>query len=143
MHEIIWACKTSIQYCPTSSVMWSFLNSLKSNIQYATLKTLSLVSISIMSPQQSIKELFRNADCVCFDVDSTVIKDEGIDELARFCGKGEEVKRLWVCFKCFIRFRSSSRKWLSKKLKKEKKWWFWKMMMEKLWFSVVLKFVMF
>ncbi|XP_035439713.1 phosphoserine phosphatase isoform X3 [Spodoptera frugiperda] len=70
------------------------LYSLKTNIQYATLKTLSLVSISVMSPQQSIKDLFRTADCVCFDVDSTVIKDEGIDELAKFCGKGDEVKRL-------------------------------------------------
>ncbi|XP_013194863.1 phosphoserine phosphatase [Amyelois transitella] len=68
--------------------------SIKNNIQYATLKTLSLVSISVMSPQQSVQELFRTADCVCFDVDSTVIKDEGIDELAKFCGKGDEVKRL-------------------------------------------------
>lgn len=71
-----------------------FVNSLKSNLQYATLKTLSLVSISVMSPQQTVQELFRTADCVCFDVDSTVIQDEGIDELAKFCGKGDEVKRL-------------------------------------------------
>ncbi|CAG5045231.1 unnamed protein product [Parnassius apollo] len=70
------------------------LYSLKNNLQYAALNTLSLVSISIMSPQQSVQELFRTADCVCFDVDSTVIQDEGIDELARFCGKGDEVKRL-------------------------------------------------
>ncbi|KAL4716675.1 hypothetical protein ACJJTC_004794 [Scirpophaga incertulas] len=70
------------------------LYSLKSNLQYATLKTLSLVSISVMSPQQSTQNLFRTADCVCFDVDSTVIMDEGIDELANFCGKGDEVKRL-------------------------------------------------
>ncbi|XP_026499792.1 phosphoserine phosphatase isoform X1 [Vanessa tameamea] len=70
------------------------LYSLKSNLQLATLKTLSLVSISVMSPQQSVQELFRATDCICFDVDSTVIQDEGIDELARFCGKGEEVKRL-------------------------------------------------
>ncbi|XP_047533182.1 phosphoserine phosphatase isoform X1 [Vanessa atalanta] len=70
------------------------LYSLKSNLQLATLKTLSLVSISVMSPQQSVQELFRTTDCICFDVDSTVIQDEGIDELARFCGKGEEVKRL-------------------------------------------------
>ncbi|XP_041979198.1 phosphoserine phosphatase isoform X2 [Aricia agestis] len=47
-----------------------------------------------MSPQESVQEVFRTADCVCFDVDSTVIQDEGIDELARFCGKGDEVKRL-------------------------------------------------
>lgn len=70
------------------------LYSLKNNLQLATLKTLSLVSISVMSPQQNVQELFRTADCVCFDVDSTVIQDEGIDELARFCGKGDEVKRL-------------------------------------------------
>ncbi|XP_039753262.1 phosphoserine phosphatase isoform X1 [Pararge aegeria] len=70
------------------------LYSLKSNLHLATLKTLSLVSISVMSPQQSVQETFRTADCVCFDVDSTVIQDEGIDELARFCGKGDEVKRL-------------------------------------------------
>lgn len=31
---------------------------------------------------------------ICFDVDSTVIKEEGIDELAKFCGKGQEVARL-------------------------------------------------
>jgi len=38
--------------------------------------------------------LWRNADAVCFDVDSTVCQDEGIDELAKFCGKYDEVSRL-------------------------------------------------
>lgn len=47
-----------------------------------------------MTPQQTVQELFRTADSVCFDVDSTVIQDEGIDELAKFCGKGDEVKKL-------------------------------------------------
>ncbi|XP_026327441.1 phosphoserine phosphatase isoform X2 [Hyposmocoma kahamanoa] len=70
------------------------LYSIKNNLQSATLKTLSLMSISVMSRQQSVQELFRTADCVCFDVDSTVIRDEGIDELAKFCGKGDEVRRL-------------------------------------------------
>jgi phosphoserine phosphatase len=32
-----------------------------------------------------------NAQAVCFDVDSTVCEDEGIDELAAFCGAGEAV----------------------------------------------------
>uniref|UniRef100_A0A0E0MMQ5 O-phosphoserine phosphohydrolase n=1 Tax=Oryza punctata TaxID=4537 RepID=A0A0E0MMQ5_ORYPU len=32
-----------------------------------------------------------NADAVCFDVDSTVCLDEGIDELADFCGEGQAV----------------------------------------------------
>ncbi|XP_066337434.1 uncharacterized protein [Miscanthus floridulus] len=36
-------------------------------------------------------ETLRNADAVCFDVDSTVILDEGIDELADFCGAGRAV----------------------------------------------------
>lgn len=47
----------------------------------------------------SIRELrartvFRSADAVCFDVDSTVCKDEAIDELARFAGKEKEVSEL-------------------------------------------------
>ena len=32
------------------------------------------------------------ADAFCFDVDSTVCTDEGIDELAAFCGAGEAVR---------------------------------------------------
>lgn len=35
--------------------------------------------------------MWRNANAVCFDVDSTVCVDEGIDELAEFCGAGEAV----------------------------------------------------
>ena len=36
-------------------------------------------------------EALANADAVCFDVDSTVIQEEGIDVLADSLGKGEEV----------------------------------------------------
>ncbi|KAH7725482.1 Protein Y62E10A.13 a [Aphelenchoides avenae] len=39
------------------------------------------------------KRCWRNADAVCFDVDSTVCQDEAIDELAKFVGKGEEIAR--------------------------------------------------
>lgn len=42
------------------------------------------------------KELFRRAEAVCFDVDSTVIKEEGIDELAKFCGVGDAVTEMSV-----------------------------------------------
>ena len=35
--------------------------------------------------------MWRDADAVCFDVDSTVCLDEGIDELAEFCGAGKAV----------------------------------------------------
>jgi hypothetical protein len=36
-------------------------------------------------------ETLRKTDAVCFDVDSTVCLDEGIDELADFCGAGQAV----------------------------------------------------
>lgn len=36
----------------------------------------------------------QNAHAICFDVDSTVTEEEGIDELARFAGVYEEVKAL-------------------------------------------------
>lgn len=39
-------------------------------------------------------EILKASNVVCFDVDSTVIKEEGIDELAKFCGKGAEVQEL-------------------------------------------------
>ncbi|XP_057991487.1 phosphoserine phosphatase, chloroplastic-like isoform X3 [Hevea brasiliensis] len=35
--------------------------------------------------------LWRSADAVCFDIDSTVCLDEGIDELAEFCGARKAV----------------------------------------------------
>lgn len=47
---------------------------------------------STMTIQQA-KTVWKKADAVCFDVDSTVIMDEGIDELAAFCGKGKEVSQ--------------------------------------------------
>lgn len=46
--------------------------------------------LTTMTIQQA-KQVWKKADAVCFDVDSTVIMDEGIDELAAFCGRGKEV----------------------------------------------------
>ena len=40
---------------------------------------------------QDVKRVWRECDAVCFDVDSTVCRDEGIDELAAYLGKAEEV----------------------------------------------------
>ena len=40
-------------------------------------------------PSDAVVELWRSADCVCFDVDSTVLAEEGIDVLADACGHGE------------------------------------------------------
>eukprot|EP00929_Paragymnodinium_shiwhaense_P016528 TRINITY_DN124948_c0_g1_i1.p1 TRINITY_DN124948_c0_g1~~TRINITY_DN124948_c0_g1_i1.p1 ORF type:complete len:292 (+),score=39.97 TRINITY_DN124948_c0_g1_i1:70-876(+) len=42
----------------------------------------------------ALARIWREADAVCFDVDSTVIMEEGIDKLAERAGKGEEVARL-------------------------------------------------
>jgi len=47
-----------------------------------------------------IKELWLNADAVCFDVDSTVIQEEAIDEVAKFCNKGSEVQKLYEYYLC-------------------------------------------
>ena len=47
-----------------------------------------------MSSEEQVRVIWKQTDAVCFDVDSTVIQEEGIDELAKFCGKGEEVVKL-------------------------------------------------
>lgn len=48
-----------------------------------------------MATLEQTKEIFRRADAVCFDVDSTVIREEGIDELAKFCGVGDAVREMY------------------------------------------------
>lgn len=57
---------------------------------------------STMSTLSQAKEFFRRADAVCFDVDSTVIKEEGIDELAKFCGVQDAVTEMCVCIQHFM-----------------------------------------
>ncbi|GAB2289710.1 hypothetical protein Dimus_024019 [Dionaea muscipula] len=42
-------------------------------------------------PSKDVLDLWRTVDAVCFDVDSTVCLDEGIDEFAEFCGAGKAV----------------------------------------------------
>lgn len=44
--------------------------------------------------KDTVRNIWKMADAVSFDVDSTVIQEEGIDELAKFCGKGSEVEAL-------------------------------------------------
>jgi hypothetical protein len=41
--------------------------------------------------REQIVHTLRTCQAVCFDVDSTIIPEEGIDELAAFKGVGEEV----------------------------------------------------
>jgi phosphoserine phosphatase len=47
-----------------------------------------------MSTKQAVITLLKQADAVCFDVDSTVCIGEGIDDLALCCGKGQQVKEM-------------------------------------------------
>lgn len=42
----------------------------------------------------SIPDVLERATAVCFDVDSTLIREEGIDRLAEACGVGEEVEKM-------------------------------------------------
>lgn len=44
--------------------------------------------------EEQVKRLWSQADCVCFDVDSTVCQGEAIDDLAEFVGAGEQVQKL-------------------------------------------------
>ncbi|PRD29295.1 UNVERIFIED_CONTAM: Psph [Trichonephila clavipes] len=46
------------------------------------------------TPEILTRALWRAADAVCFDVDSTVCMDEAIDELAKFAKKEKEVMEL-------------------------------------------------
>lgn len=43
---------------------------------------------------EDVKAIWADCDAVCFDVDSTLIEDEGLDELAGFLGKKEEIEDL-------------------------------------------------
>ncbi|XP_062197907.1 phosphoserine phosphatase, chloroplastic-like [Phragmites australis] len=54
-------------------------------------KDSSSTGLANRQPSKGVIETWRNADAVCFDVDSTVCLDEGIDELADFCGAGQAV----------------------------------------------------
>ncbi|KAG7398833.1 hypothetical protein PHYBOEH_010347 [Phytophthora boehmeriae] len=47
---------------------------------------------SLLSKTESVDDIWRSVGAVCFDVDSTVCADEGIDVLAEHCGAGAAVK---------------------------------------------------
>ena len=55
---------------------------------------MNISTTNMMNQVQSeeiVKAIWRNADAVSFDVDSTICEDEAIDELADFFGVGEQV----------------------------------------------------
>ncbi|EDW69604.1 phosphoserine phosphatase [Drosophila virilis] len=67
------------------------------NAALANGKTVSTTpTVTATPPKQPLQaaKIIQQSQIVCFDVDSTVICEEGIDELAEFCGKGSEVARV-------------------------------------------------
>ena len=55
---------------------------------------LSVVSLDHRMNEDEVRSIWRAADAVTFDVDSTVCVDEGIDELAAFMNVGDKVGQL-------------------------------------------------
>jgi len=49
--------------------------------------------LTASASERDVAGLWAAAEVVCFDVDSTVCASEGIDDLAAYLGKGEEVAR--------------------------------------------------
>jgi hypothetical protein len=67
--------------------------SASSGIQMARSMASEACKGSLMTQTQAI-ERFNDAAVVCFDVDSTVITTEGIDEFAEVLGVGQAVSAL-------------------------------------------------
>lgn len=61
--------------------------------------------VQLLHPDEA-RRVFRAAKVVCFDVDSTVVTEEGIDVLAGHCGAGKAVAeftaRCWHCAACAL-----------------------------------------
>ncbi|CAH0475303.1 unnamed protein product [Peronospora belbahrii] len=56
-------------------------------------RALSMLDRFTLSHQpKSVSDIWRSVGAVCFDVDSTVCVDEGIDVLAEHCGAGKAVQ---------------------------------------------------
>ncbi|GJW07712.1 phosphoserine phosphatase, chloroplastic [Tanacetum coccineum] len=54
--------------------------------------------------KEKVLDLWEKVNVVCFDADSTVCTDKGIDELAEFCGVGKVVSEWTV--KCALELHS-------------------------------------
>ncbi|XP_048137756.1 phosphoserine phosphatase, chloroplastic-like [Rhodamnia argentea] len=79
---------------PYRNRVWMTMSSKSFNSVSASVHPLEASKLSHSDntlPSKEVLDLWRNADAVCFDVDSTVCVDEGIDELAEFCGAGKAV----------------------------------------------------
>ncbi|XP_024097092.2 phosphoserine phosphatase-like isoform X2 [Pongo pygmaeus] len=61
-----------------------------------------------MVSRSELRKLFYSADAVCFDVDSTVIREEGIGELAKICGVEDAVSEMtWRAMGGAVSFKAA------------------------------------
>ncbi len=59
-------------------------------------------------PSQTVLNTIQTAEAFCFDVDSTVITEEGIDKLADFKGAGQRVAELTARYVSLITYENES-----------------------------------
>lgn len=75
------------------SVDSSSLSTMTKGLSAAAAVT-TVPSSQTSTEQERVRQLWLNADCVCFDVDSTVCVEEAIDELAKFQQVGPLVEAI-------------------------------------------------
>jgi uncharacterized protein YoxC len=76
------------------SILFPFLSPAQWCISQATAATWRHLSTRPQVTPEEAQEILRKTKAVCFDVDSTVSMDEGIDVLADFAGCGQAVADL-------------------------------------------------
>lgn len=73
------------------------MNSSNNSMNNNSIKSFSTSAATTTAHGQDVEAAMHalaTADCVCFDVDSTVVNEEGIDVLADYLGQGEAVAAL-------------------------------------------------
>ncbi|XP_008470668.1 phosphoserine phosphatase-like [Diaphorina citri] len=61
---------------------------------YGALRALKVKFWDVLGYKMNPEQIFRSADAVCFDVDSTLFTTEAIDELADYLNKQDDVKNV-------------------------------------------------
>lgn len=92
------ACSLFCQLIALSLLLWSrdvqcrykLLNSVSSPLKMPLLTAQNELNSESLRVRKA-KEIWRGATAVCFDVDSTLIQEEGLDSFAQYCGKGPQV----------------------------------------------------
>lgn len=72
------------------TILYLYFMSLSILITFCCRRNILLRMVS----HSELRKVFCSADAVCFDVDSTVIREEGIDELAKICGVEDAVSEM-------------------------------------------------